>query len=76
MFTKQTSSRHQVVITPHNTLQKILISDVQDLYACKMECIHRPTKRALDGWDSARFLEIVLNDGSFPFTSLVLASRQ
>ena len=30
----------------------------------------RPTKRAPDGWDSPRFLELVLNFGSFPFASL------
>jgi hypothetical protein len=32
----------------------------------------RPTKRAPDGWDSARFLELFLNDCSFPFRELVL----
>jgi hypothetical protein len=29
----------------------------------------RPTQRAPDGWDSARFLELVLNFGRFPFPS-------
>ncbi len=32
----------------------------------------RPTKRAPDGWESARFWKLVLNDGSFPFRELVL----
>jgi|WetSurMetagenome_2_1015567.scaffolds.fasta_scaffold763086_2 hypothetical protein len=31
---------------------------------------------APDGWDSARFLELVLNDGSFPFRELVLPTRR
>jgi hypothetical protein len=35
-----------------------------------------PTQRAPDGWDSARFLELVLNFGSFPFLSLFLSSRR
>ena len=34
------------------------------------------TKRAPDGWDSARFLKILLNFGSFPFPVLVLPSRR
>jgi hypothetical protein len=34
------------------------------------------TQRAPDGWDSARFLEIVLNFDSFPFPSLFLPSRR
>ena len=32
----------------------------------------RLTQRAPDGWDSPRFLEIVLSFGSFPFPSLSL----
>ena len=32
----------------------------------------RPTQRAPDGWDSARFLEIILSFSSFPFPSFVL----
>jgi hypothetical protein len=35
-----------------------------------------PTKRAPDGWDCARFLEVVLSFGRFPFPSLVLPSRR
>jgi len=35
----------------------------------------RPTKRAPGGWDSARFLEIVLNFGGLQFSSLFLLSR-
>jgi hypothetical protein len=31
---------------------------------------------APDGWDSARFLELVLNFGSFPFRELFLPSRR
>jgi hypothetical protein len=33
------------------------------------------TMRAPDGWDSARFLELFLNFGSFPFSSLVLPTK-
>jgi hypothetical protein len=36
----------------------------------------RPTKRAPDGWESARFLSLVLSFGSFPFRELVLPSRR
>ncbi len=32
----------------------------------------QPTQRAPDGWDSARFLELFLSYGSFPFRELVL----
>jgi hypothetical protein len=35
-----------------------------------------PTKRAPDGWDSPRFLEIVSSFGSFPFHELVLSRRR
>jgi len=35
-----------------------------------------PTKRAPDGWESARFLELVLNDSNFPFRELFLPSRR
>jgi len=31
---------------------------------------------APDGWDSARFLGLVLSFGSFPFRELVLPSRR
>jgi hypothetical protein len=34
------------------------------------------TKRAPDGWDSARFLGLFLSYSSFPFPSLFLASRR
>ena len=34
------------------------------------------TQRAPDGWDSARFLEMVLSFGRFPFSSLFLPSRR
>jgi hypothetical protein len=36
----------------------------------------RPSKRAPDGWDSARFLEMVLSYGKFPFRELALPSRR
>ena len=36
----------------------------------------RPTQRALDSWDSARFLRFVLDYGSFPFPNFSLPSRQ
>jgi len=36
----------------------------------------RLTKRAPDGWDSVRFLGLVLSFGSFPFHKLVLPSRR
>jgi hypothetical protein len=36
----------------------------------------RLTKRAPDGWDWARFLELFLSFGSFPFPSFVLPSRR
>lgn len=36
----------------------------------------RLTKRAPGGWDSARFLGLLLNDGGFPFRELVLPSRR
>ena len=35
-----------------------------------------PTKRAPDGWDSARFLGLVLRFGSIPFPSFFLPSRR
>ena len=38
--------------------------------------LKRPTQRAPDGWDSARFLELFLSLGSFPFPSLSLPSRR
>ena len=31
---------------------------------------------APDGWESARFFELVLNDSSFPFLEVVLPSRR
>src|SRR5512132_355413 len=34
------------------------------------------TMRAPDGWDSARFLGLVLNYSSFPFPSFILPSRR
>jgi hypothetical protein len=37
--------------------------------------VGHPTKRPPDGWDSVRFLELDLNDSSFPFRELVLPSR-
>jgi len=36
----------------------------------------RPTQRAPDGWNSARFLEFVLSCGGFPFLSPFLLSRR
>jgi hypothetical protein len=36
----------------------------------------QPGPKEPDGWDSARFLDIFLNFGSFPFSSLVLPSRR
>ena len=36
----------------------------------------RLTMRAPDWWESARFLGLVLSDGSFPFPSLFLPSRR
>jgi len=36
----------------------------------------RLTQPAPDGWDSARFLEIVLSFASFPFPSFFLLSRR
>lgn len=32
--------------------------------------------RVPDGWESARFLELVLSYGSFPFCEFVLPSRR
>jgi hypothetical protein len=37
---------------------------------------HPATNAGVGGWDSARFLELVLSYGSFPFSSLVLPSRR
>ena len=34
------------------------------------------TQRAPDGWDSARYWEIFLSFGSFPFPNLFLPSRR
>jgi hypothetical protein len=45
------------------------------IFIIALSCQKRPTKRAPDGWDSARFLELVRNDGSFPFRKLVFPSR-
>jgi hypothetical protein len=37
--------------------------------------MNRPLQHAPDGWHAPRFLEPVLNFGSFPFSSLFLLSR-
>jgi hypothetical protein len=50
-------------------------SKVGSLEAVVLVRQKRPTKRALDGLDSARFLDFFLSFGSFLFSSFSLPSR-
>jgi hypothetical protein len=45
------------------------------MYAGAKRAGHPAKGAGAGGWDSARFLELVLNDGRFPFRELVLPSR-
>jgi hypothetical protein len=49
--------------------KKVLVEKVMVSTNC-------PTQRALDGWYAPRFIDVPVSYKSFPFLSLVLASRR